>query len=93
MGEKARLAAVKLEGASDTTSIGARVLADIGHAIERAPPPERPDNVINLMEALRRSLGKKAARSTSKAAGKNQAQSQGCLRASFIDCCRRAPLC
>jgi DNA end-binding protein Ku len=37
-----------------------------GHTIEEAPPPERPDNVINLMDALRESLGKKAAGSTSK---------------------------
>jgi DNA end-binding protein Ku len=32
-----------------------------GHTIEEAPPPERPDNVINLMDALRESLGKRAA--------------------------------
>jgi len=37
-----------------------------GHTIEEAPPPERPDNVINLMDALRQSLGKKHAGSTSK---------------------------
>jgi DNA end-binding protein Ku len=37
-----------------------------GHTIEEVPPPERPDNVINLMDALRQSLGKKAAGSTSK---------------------------
>jgi hypothetical protein len=36
-----------------------------GHTIEEAPPPERPDNVINLMDALRQSLGKKHAGSTS----------------------------
>jgi hypothetical protein len=39
----------------------------------------RPDNVINLMEALRQSLGKKAAGSTSKGRpATNQAQPQGC---------------
>lgn len=32
-----------------------------GHTIEEAPPPERPDNVINLMEALRQSLGTRQA--------------------------------
>jgi len=37
-----------------------------GHTIEEAPPPERPENVINLMDALRQSLGKKNAGSTSK---------------------------
>ena len=31
-----------------------------GHTIEEAPPPEHPDNVINLMDALRESLGKRA---------------------------------
>jgi DNA end-binding protein Ku len=37
-----------------------------GCTIEEAPPPERPDNVINLMDALRQSLSKKAAGSMSK---------------------------
>jgi DNA end-binding protein Ku len=37
-----------------------------GHTIEEAPPPQRPDNVINLMDALRQSLGKKATSLTSK---------------------------
>ena len=37
-----------------------------GHAIEETPPPERPDNVINLMDALRQSLAKKATGSKSK---------------------------
>jgi len=31
-----------------------------GHTIEEPPPPERTDNVINLMDALRQSLGKRA---------------------------------
>src|SRR5262249_3934947 len=30
-----------------------------GHTIEEAVPPERPNNVINLMDALRQSLGKR----------------------------------
>jgi DNA end-binding protein Ku len=30
-----------------------------GHAIERPEAPERPSNVVNLMDALRESLGKK----------------------------------
>jgi DNA end-binding protein Ku len=37
-----------------------------GHTIEEPPPPERPDNVINLMDALRESLGKRAAASGKK---------------------------
>ena len=35
-----------------------------GHTIEDPLPPERTDNVINLMEALRQSLGKRAKAST-----------------------------
>jgi Ku protein len=35
-----------------------------GHTIEEPPPPERTDNVINLMDALRQSLGKRAKTST-----------------------------
>ena len=35
-----------------------------GRAIEEPPPPERTDNVINLMDALRQSLGKRAKTST-----------------------------
>src|SRR3954447_4983256 len=31
-----------------------------GHTIEEPPPPERTDNVINLMDALRQSFGKRA---------------------------------
>jgi non-homologous end joining protein Ku len=31
-----------------------------GRTIEEPPPPERTDNVINLMDALRQSLGKRA---------------------------------
>jgi Ku protein len=34
-----------------------------GHVIEEPPPPERTDNVINLMDALRQSLGRRAAKS------------------------------
>ena len=34
-----------------------------GHTIEE-PPPERTDNVINLMGALRQSVGKRAKTST-----------------------------
>ena len=37
-----------------------------GRTIEEAPPPERPDDVTNLMDALRQSLSKKATGSTSK---------------------------
>jgi non-homologous end joining protein Ku len=32
-----------------------------GHTIERPEAPERPSNVINLMDALRDSLGKRSA--------------------------------
>ena len=35
-----------------------------GRTIEEPPPPERTDNVINLMDALRQSLGKRAKTST-----------------------------
>ena len=35
-----------------------------GHTIEEPAPPERTDNVINLMDALRQSLGKGANTST-----------------------------
>jgi Ku protein len=34
-----------------------------GHVIEEAPPPERTDNVINLMDALRQSLDRRGAKS------------------------------
>jgi DNA end-binding protein Ku len=37
-----------------------------GHAIEEAPPPERTDNVINLMDALGQSLGRRGAKSARK---------------------------
>jgi DNA end-binding protein Ku len=37
-----------------------------GHTIEEAPPPTRTDNVINLMDALRQSLGKGKIASDSK---------------------------
>jgi DNA end-binding protein Ku len=38
-----------------------------GHeVIEEAPPPERPDNVIDLMDALRQSLGRLAAKTDRK---------------------------
>jgi Ku protein len=37
-----------------------------GHTVEEAPLPERTDNVINLMDALRQSLGKRAAASNGK---------------------------
>jgi non-homologous end joining protein Ku len=32
-----------------------------GHTIEEPPPPKRSDNVINLMDVLRQSLGERAA--------------------------------
>ena len=35
-----------------------------GRTIEEPPPPERTENVINLMDALRQSLGKRAKTST-----------------------------
>jgi hypothetical protein len=35
-----------------------------GHTIEEPAPPERTDDVINLMDALRQSLGKRAKTST-----------------------------
>jgi DNA end-binding protein Ku len=41
-----------------------------GHTIEEAPPTERANNVINLMDALRESLGKRAAASKSRRASR-----------------------
>ncbi len=46
-----------------------------GHTIEEPPPPERPSNVINLMDALRQSLGKRGGqRNPGTEAGKGSAR-------------------
>jgi DNA end-binding protein Ku len=64
-----------------------------GHTIEEAPPPERPDNVINLMDALRQSLGKKATGRQKLSAPPRLLESATCLllvvTASFLNCWQR----